>query len=72
MCSDTLPGSFAPRTHSLTLGELRKYIESVAVLPNHYLVRDMTHQPFKVYEHVEEAHGVEVFNTTNAISLPIN
>lgn len=70
-CSDQ-PRFYAPRTHDLTLGELRKFVKQVKRLPDNTIVRCKNSKPFQVFEHVLETHEVEVFETTGTINLPID
>lgn len=66
------PRSFVPRTHDLTLGELRAYLKSVESVPDDFFVRCKNSLTFQVYESVQETHGVEVFYTTKTLNLPID
>jgi hypothetical protein len=66
-----------PRTHPLTLGELRRMLSSVSEVPDDYIVRSKDSQPIDVFEFVMETHGVEIFHImagsfhTGTINLPV-
>lgn len=72
MRDDAQPRYYAPRTHTLTLGELRRMLKSVEDVPDAYVVRGKNSTAFEVFEAVQEIHGVEVFETTGALNLPID
>jgi len=66
------PSYFAPRTHQLTLGELRRMISNIKDVPDNFIIRNRASQPFEVFEKIQEIHGVEVFQTTSSVNLPID
>lgn len=66
------PIYFAPRTHDLTLGELRRMLSDVSELPDTTIVQCKNSTPFQVFEHIQEIHGVKIFHTTGTINLPID
>jgi hypothetical protein len=72
MREDAQPRYYAPRTHDLTLGELRAYLKSVESVPDDFFVRCKNSTPFQVFEFIKETRGVEVFHTTKTINLPID
>ena len=72
MRDDAQPRYYAPRTHTLTLGELRRMLETVKDVPDDYVVRDKNSTAFEVFDKVQEIRGVEVFKPTRALNLPID
>lgn len=66
------PRYFAPRTHDLTLGELRRMLSDVLELPDSTIVRCKNSTPFQVFDRIQELRGVEIFHTTGTINLPID
>lgn len=72
MKESSQPVYFAPRTHDLTLGELRRMLSDVLELPDSTIVRCKNSTPFQVFERIQELHGVEIFHTTGTINLPID
>ena len=47
-------------------------LKSVEDVPDAYVVRGKNSTAFEVFEAVQEIHGVEVFETTGALNLPID